>query len=117
MKFYYTTRTYMVKHIIWGHDDMTLIGYEEKFDQLALILKDDYEYGTSVEVDAGFIVDLDKKGNICAIEIIGCAEQLDVSKDYVRNADIEVFAEEFEYSYKLTVEFNGKKKITKRLLK
>lgn len=83
------------------------VGYEERYDQLAIILKDDYEYKTSVEVDSNFIIDLDKKNHIVAIEIIDCSIQINKDHEYVKNAKVEVFIEVYEYSYKIIVDFNN----------
>lgn len=94
------------------------IGYEEKFDQLAIILKDDYEYKTSIEVDSNFIIDIDKKNHIVAIEIIDCSLQINKDKKYVKESKIDAFIEFYEYFYKIIVEFNdGECKIEKNLLK
>ena len=72
----------------------------------------------TVEVAPGFIIDLDKKDKIVAIEIVGCADQLDVSKEYVEKAKKEVFVETYEFSYKIIISFNdGEKEIKQRVLK
>lgn len=94
------------------------VGYEEKFDQLAIILQDDYDYDRSIEVEPGFIIDLDKKNHIVAIEIIDCSMQINKDSQYIKDAKINAFIEVYEYSYKIIVDFNdGDCTIEKRLLK
>lgn len=94
------------------------IGYEEKYDILVLLFKDDYEYKTSIEVDSGFIVDIDKNNQIVGVEIIGCSDKIDKDKKYILNANIKGFIEVYEFSYKIIIDFNdGDCIIEKRLLK
>lgn len=94
------------------------IGYEKRLDDLAIILAKNYEYKESIEVDEGFIIDIDKKGKLVAIEIVGCAEQLGVSPNYVERAKIEAFVEPYEFSYKIIISFNdGEYELEKRVLK
>lgn len=94
------------------------VGYEEKFDQLAIILQDDYDYNKSIEVESGFIIDLDKKNHIVAIEIIDCSKKINRNKNYIKNAKIDAFIEVYDFSYKIVVDFNnGESQISKRLLK
>lgn len=94
------------------------VGYEEKFDQLVLLFKDDYTYDYSIEVDSGFIVDIDKKGQIAGVEIIDCSKLINRNKDYILNAKINGFLEVYDFSYKIIIDFNnGDCQITKRLLK
>ena len=117
MEYYYTTKVYMIKHEKYGEKNME-IGYQEDIDDLAIILKDDYQYDSSVEIDPGFIVDVDKQGKLVAIEIVGCSERLNRSKKYVREAKKEVFVEVYDFSYKIIISFNdGEEEIVQRVLK
>lgn len=94
------------------------VGYEEKFDQLAIILQDDYDYNKSIEVEPGFIIDLDKKNHVVAIEIIDCSKKINQNKNYIKNAKIDAFIEVYEFSYKIIIDFNnGESQINKRLVK
>lgn len=115
--YYKKTRTYNCEYEIYGGNDME-IGYQKDIDDLAIILQEDYEYDSSVEVDPGFIIDIDKKGKMVAIEVIDCSKQIDESKDYVEKAKKDVFVEMYEFSYKIIISFNdGEKEIVKRVLK
>lgn len=115
--FFKKTRTYMKIKKCYGEDDME-IGYEKKLDLLGIMLEPDYEYDTSVEVEAGFIIDLDKNNKLVAIEIVGCSKKIDETPDYVEKADIKVFVDVYEFSYKIIISFNdGEKEIVKRILK
>ena len=117
MEFYNKTRTYMIRKEKYGEDNME-IGYQEDIDDLAILLYKDYDYDSSIEVDPGFIVDVDKNNKLVAIEVVGCAEQLGTSKEYVKSAKKEVFVELNEYSYKIIISFNdGEREIVKRVLK
>ena len=94
------------------------VGYEEKFDQLVLLFKDDYEYEASIEVEPGFIVDIDKKGQIAGVEILDCSDRISKDKNYILSAKIGGFIEVYEFSYKIIIDFNdGDCVIEKRLLK
>lgn len=117
MIYYYKTKCYKIKYMKFGGENME-IGYEESFDDLAIILVDDYEYDRSVEVDAGFIVDVDKNNKLCSIEILDCSKRINKSKDYVKNAKIDVFVEVYDFSYQIIISFNdGEEEIKQRLLK
>lgn len=117
MKFIKKVRTYMIIKECYGEIDME-IGYEKKLDDLVFLLDEKGKIEHTVEVEPGFIIDLNKKNKLVAIEIVGCAEQLDVSKEYVEKAKKEVFIETYEYSYKIIISFNnGEKEIQKRVLK
>lgn len=117
MEYYYKTKCYKIKYLKFGGNNME-IGYEPKYDQLGIILYDDYEYDNSVEIEAGYIVDLDKNNKIVAIEILDCSQRIEESKKYIENAKIEVFVEIYDFSYKIIVSFNdGEKEIIKRVLK
>lgn len=117
MKFFNKTRTYMMRKECYGDDDVE-IGYQKNIDDLAIILDPDYTYDSSIEVDAGFIVDIDKTGKLVAIEVVDCSKQIDASRDYVESAKKEVFVEVYEFSYKIIISFNdGEKEIIKRVLK
>ena len=117
MKYWNTTRCYKIKHLAYTGEDME-VGYEEKFDDLVIMLSDDYEYDRSIEIEAGFIVDVDKKGKLCAIEIVGCSKRINKSKKYIKNAKIEAFVEIYDFSYMITIDFNnGEAKISQRVLK
>ena len=107
----------MIVKKCYGEVDME-IGYQKDIDDLGIILKKDYDYDASVEIDAGFIVDVDKKGELVAIEVVGCSEQIDASRNYVEKAKKDVFVEVYEFSYKIIISFNdGEKEIIKRVLK
>ena len=107
----------MIRNEFYGDDEME-IGYEKKLDVLVFILEKDYKYGSSIEVDAGFIIDVDTNNKLVAIEIVNCSEQIGESTDYVENAKKDVFVEKYEFSYKIIVSFNdGEKEIVKRVLK
>lgn len=94
------------------------IGYEKKLDDLVFLIKENGKIDNTIEVDTGFIIDVDKKNKLVAIEIVECSKQLGVSKDYVEKAKKEVFFETYEFSYKIIVSFNdGEKEIQKRILK
>jgi len=107
----------MIKKILYKGEEME-IGYQEDIDDLAIILTPKYKYDHSVEIDAGFIIDVDKNDKIVAIEVVGCSKQLGVSKKYVKKAKKEVFVEIYDFSYKIIISFNdGEYEITKRVLK
>ena len=107
----------MIRVECYGEDEME-IGYQRDIDDLAIILTPDYDYDRSVEIDAGFIVDIDKKGKLVAIEVIDCSNQIDASLDYVEKAKKDVYVEVYEFSYKIIISFNdGEKEIVKRVLK
>ena len=94
------------------------IGYEKKLDDLVFLIKENGKIDNTIEVDEGFIIDVDKKNKLVAIEIVECSKQLGVSKDYVEKAKKEIFVETYEFSYKIIVSFNdGEKEIQKRILK
>lgn len=117
MKFFNKVRTYMIRDECYGDDEME-IGYEKKFDDLVFILKKDYKFGNSIEVDEGFIIDVDTNNKLVAIEIVNCSDQIGSTKDYVERAKKDVFVEKYEFSYKIIVSFNdGEKEIVKRVLK
>lgn len=117
MKYERYVKKCYVEKLIYGVDDMK-IGYEESIDDLAIILQDDYKYDTSIEVDTGFIIDVDKNGTMCAIEILDCSKRIGKTKDYVKKAKIEAFVEVYDFSYKIVVSFNdGEAEIEQRVLK
>lgn len=117
MKYFKKVKTYMMKIKCYGEEEME-IGYQKDIDDLAIILTPDYEYDKSIEVSPGFIVDVDTKGKLVAIEIIDCSLQIDKSKEYVEKAKKEVFVEVYEFSYRIIISFNdGEEEIVKRLLK
>lgn len=117
MKFFKKTRTYMMIKKCFGERDME-IGYEKSIDDLVIILEEDYEYENSVEIDTGFIIDIDKNDKLVAIEILNCSKLIDESKEYVEKSKKDVFVEVYEYSYKIIISFNdGEKEIIKRVLK
>lgn len=94
------------------------VGYEEKFDDLVILLDKNYKYDRSVEVEAGYIIDIDKKDKLVAIEILDCSKRINRSKKYVKNADIKTFVESYDFSYKIIVSFNdGEEEISQRVLK
>ena len=73
MKFFNKVRTYMIRKECYGDDEME-IGYQKDIDDLAIIIVSDYEYNNSVEIDPGFIIDMDKTGKLVAIEVIDCSK-------------------------------------------
>lgn len=117
MRYYYIPRKYKVKRMEFRGNEME-IGYEESIDDLVIMFQDDYKYKASVEIDTGYIIDFDVNDKIVAIEIIGAAKELDVEKEYIKNAKIDAYMEAYEFSYKIVIEFNdGEKKIERRVLK
>ena len=96
------------------------IGYEDKMDILGIVLKDDYEYDRSVEVEPLFIADIDKEGDIVALEIIDIARRFGVTGQHIKTADIDVKIETGKHCSYIEVFFklsNGKKsKITGSVL-
>lgn len=117
MKYYNKVKTYMMKNILYRGEEME-IGYQKDIDDLAIILTPKYKYSHSVEIDAGFIIDIDTKNKIVAIEVVECSKQLDVSKDYVEKAKKDVYLEVYDFSYKIIISFNdGEHEIVKRVLK
>lgn len=117
MKYINKVRTYMMEKRCYGEIDME-IGYEKRLDDLVFLLKEKDKIESTIEVDPGFLVDVNKKDELVAIEIVGCADQLGVSKEYVEKAKKEVFVEIYEFSYKIIISFNdGEKEIQKRVLK
>lgn len=117
MKYHKKTKTYMIIKKEYGGKEME-IGYEESIDDLGIILTENYEYDTSVEIEPGYIIDLDKKNRLVAIEILDCSKRIKESKAYVKNAEIKVFVEVYEYSYKIVIDFNnGEHEIVRRVLK
>ena len=88
------------------------IGYEDKMDILGIVLKDDYEYDRSVEVEPLFIADIDKEGDIVALEIIDIARRFGVTGQHIKTADIKTDIENGEYCSHIEVYFeffNGRK--------
>ena len=85
MRFFKKTKTYMIRVECYGEEEME-IGYQKDIDDLVIILTPDYKYDRSVEVDAGFIIDIDKNDKLVAIEVIDCSNQIDASLDYVEKA-------------------------------
>lgn len=117
MKYIKKVITYMRIIKCYGESDME-IGYQEDIDDLVFLLESDYEYDHSVEIDVNFIIDIDKRGKMVAIEIVDCSKQIDESPKYIKEAKKEVFVEVYEFSYKIIISFNdGEKEIVKRVLK
>lgn len=115
--FFKKVRTYMKMKKCYGEDDME-IGYEKKLDVLGIMLESDYEYEVSIEIEAGFIIDLDKNNKLVAIEIVGCSEKINETPEYIEKADIKVFVDIYEFSYRIIISFNnGEKEIVRRVLK
>ena len=114
---YYKPRSYKIECLKYGGKSME-IGYEESIDDLGIILLNEYKYDHSIEVKPGFIVDVDKNNKLCSIEILDCSKRINESKEYVKDAKIEVFVEIYEFSYQIIISFNdGEKEIRERLLK
>ena len=67
------------------------IGYEEKFDVLGIILKDNYKFKQTLEVEPLFVVDIDKNNKIVAMEIIDIARRFGVTTQHIKSADIKPF--------------------------
>lgn len=94
------------------------IGYEKKYDILVIMLEDDYDFGRTTEIEAGFLIDLDKTGKLVAIEIHHCSNRINSLRKYVEDATVDVNIEELDYSYIIEIKFNeGEKIIKKRIFK
>lgn len=80
-------------------------GYEEKYDLLGIMMRDydKEDYDHSVEVRAGFIIDLNKDNEILAIEILDWSRGWGIRPHQVKNSEIHVEIEKHEFCAKITV--------------
>ena len=78
-------------------------GYEEKYDLLGIIVKDEFEFAHSLELKSGFIVDIDKDNEICQIQVLGWAQRFQIPKPQVRIMEIEPIIEYGDFCCKVTV--------------
>lgn len=81
------------------------VGYEEKYDLMGIILKDDYEFKRSEEVKPGLIVDLDEDNKIVVIEILDVSKELGVSKKTVKEAEVSPIVECYDYCCRVGARF------------
>lgn len=108
----------MIEKTLWEMKDLQ-IGYEKKYDILGIIIpKKKYKVEKTVEIDAGFLIDVDKEGKIVQIEIHNICNRINEDKKYIQEAKIQVYVDSYEYSYLITIDFNeGEHKIEQRILK
>lgn len=118
MQFYNKIKTYMIRKMKWEMKDLE-IGYEKKYDILGILIPEkDYKIEDTIEVEAGFLIDVDKKGKIVQIEIHNVCDRINESKKYIEDANIEVYVDVYDFSYLITVDFNdGEKQIKQRILR
>lgn len=81
------------------------IGYEEKFDVLGIVLKDDYEYDHSIEVKPLFIADIDTNNEIVALELVDVARGFGVTSQHIKTADIKPYVKCGEFGCRVGVKF------------
>lgn len=95
------------------------IGYEEKYDILGILVPENYyQVDKTVEIMEGFLIDVDKNGQIVQIEIHNVSKKINRDKKYVKNANIDVYVEDYEFSYLIVVNFNNNDcKIEQQILK
>lgn len=95
------------------------VGYEEKYDILGIIIPNaKYTVERTVEVDGGFLLDVDKNDNVVQIEIHNICNRIDVSPDYIKRAKVDVYIEPYEFTYVIIISFNdGEKEIKRRILR
>lgn len=101
-------------------DDFTMeIGYEEKYDILGILVPENYyQVDKTVEIMEGFLIDVDKNGQIVQIEIHNVSEKINRDKKYIKSANIDVYVEDYEFSYLIVVDFNNNDcKIEQQILK
>lgn len=119
MQYYNKIKTYKIIKEKWEMKDLE-IGYEEKYDILGVLIpeKEDYEIENTVEVEAGFLIDVDKNGKIVQLEIHNVCDRINESKKYIKNANINVYVDVYEFSYLIIVDFNdGEHEIKQRVFK
>ena len=75
-------------------------GYEEKYDLLGILMKPytKKDYSHTVELTAGFIIDILKDGSIGAIEIIDWARGCGIRPHQVKYMDVDVEINNKEYT-------------------
>lgn len=81
-------------------------GYEEKFDLLGIWLMDDeynVPYDHSVELKENLVVDIDKRENVCSIQVTNFAKMFKISKESVNKMEIDVKMRMGEFSCIITV--------------
>lgn len=59
--------------------------YDEKYDSLFLFCEEDYEYDTSLELGADFIIDFSKDGFPIAFELFNASNLFNVKKSDFNN--------------------------------
>ena len=118
MKYYNKLRTYKMTKMKWEMKDLE-IGYEKEYDILGILIpEEDYKIENTVEIDAGFLIDVDKKGRIVQIEIHNICNRINENKKYIKNANIDVYVEAYEFSYLIIVDFNeGEHKIEQKIFR
>ena len=52
------------------------INYDKTADAIYILIKKTAKIKKTVKIDAGILVDLDSKGNVCGIEILDASRQL-----------------------------------------
>lgn len=95
------------------------IGYEEKYDILGILVPENYyQVDKTIEVKKGFLIDVDKNGKIVQIEIHDVSKTINKDKKYIKNANINVYVEAYEFSYLIIVDFNeGEHKIEQQIFR
>ena len=118
MIYYNKLRIYKMTKMKWEMKDLE-IGYEEEFDILGILIpEEDYKIENTVEVDAGFLIDVDKQGRIVQIEIHNICNRINENKKYIKSANIDVYVEAYEFSYLIIVDFNeGEHKIEQQIFR
>lgn len=108
----------MIRKMKWEMKDLK-IGYEKKYDILGIIIPDKkYKIERTVEVEEGFLLDIDKKDKIVQLELHNVRNRLNVSSDYIKKAKIDVFIEVYDFSYVIIISFNeGEKEFKRRVLR
>ncbi|MGN0094419.1 MAG: DUF2283 domain-containing protein [Methanobrevibacter sp.] len=59
--------------------------YDFSYDILTVTIKNDYEYGETIEMDNNILLDFDVKGVPVSLEIINASEVLNVKKYSLKN--------------------------------
>lgn len=77
--------------------------YDSWIDVLDLIIGTDSHHNIIVEINQGIYLDFDKKGNIYAIELVGASQILDMKKEHIPNANMEILIDISSESIKFEI--------------
>ena len=61
--------------------------YDNEVDSIHIRITDDYEYGESLELEEGIILDFSKDNVPVALEMLDISELFSIDKDYFENID------------------------------